>query len=124
MSRDYLQHGRRHTPHDDPIPGVWRASFGQVAEATTAGPNSDGIQDPGSGDWTVSGDDAGNWTVTFNTPFESLPTILTSENETTTSPPSFVQITSVTTGSFGVTTYELTGLVSDDVGFNFIAIGT
>ena len=122
--RDYLQHGRRHAPDgSDPIIGGPRIVRGDIAESTTSGPDSDGILDPGSGDWTVTGDDGAHWTVTFDPPFSFRPTVVASENESTTVPPSFIQVTGVAVDSFTVTTYDSSGSESNDIGFGFHAIG-
>jgi len=113
----YIQHGRRHSPRggSDKIPGVPVTVHGRV-ESTI------GILG-GSGDWDVSGDGAGNFTVTFNAPFANPPTVVASENETTTSPPSFIQVFNVTAADFDVVTYNDSGVVDEDIGFNFIAVG-
>ena len=128
MSRRYEQHGRRHGPNgSDPIPGIYRIVYGQVANSTTGGPNSDGILDPGSGDWTVTGDDSGNWTVTFGTSFSEIPTVVASENQDTTNPPSFIQVTGVSASDFTIQTWQGQGdppILSNDIGYNFHAVGT
>jgi hypothetical protein len=103
-----------------------RRIFGQVSSSSTGGPDSDGILEAGSADWTVAGEDDGNWAITFDPPFASAPTVVASENGDTTDPPSFVQVTSIAEDGTGctVTTYDKTGDVSNDRGFNFIALGS
>ena len=109
-------HGRRHGPAgSDPIPGI--PSFGQINGSSTD------PFDPGSGDWTVDTDFDGIWTITFLRPFNGPPTVVVCENETTTLPPSFIQVWSASADTVVVYTYDITGTLSDDIGFNFVAVG-
>ncbi len=121
MSRPYLQHARRHSPRggSDKILGVPEAVFGQVD-----GVDGD-IEDPGSGDWTVETDFAGTFTITVDPPFDAIPTVVASDNGTTTNPPGYVQVLSATVDTIVVLTYDHSDppVLSDDVGFNFVALG-
>jgi len=116
-------HGSTHLPPphgQDPIPGVntWRNVFGQIDGSSTT------PLDPGSGDWTVTEDFAGTWTITVDPPFGGIPTVVASENGSTTNPPSWIQVWSATVDTIVVKTYDHAAALSDDIGFNFIAVGS
>jgi hypothetical protein len=94
-----------------------RRVYGQIDSGSTT------PHDEGSSDWTVDTDFAGTWTITIDPPFQVLPTVVCSENETTTDPPSFIQVTSVALDTIVVQTFDKTGTLDDDRGFNFQALG-
>src|SRR6185436_2873896 len=114
LQRGYIQHGRRHGPNgSDPIQGFWRISFGQIDGV------SGDIEDPGSADWTIDTDFDGTFTITFDPPFNGIPSVVVSENDTSTSPPNDVSTGPIAADSATVYTYE-SGSLTDDIGFNFI----
>lgn len=95
-----------------------RRVYGQISEDPGAL-----VLDAGSDDWTAVTDDAGTITITVDPPFAVVPTVVASENGTTAEPPSFVQVYSATEDTIVIHTYDKTGVLSDDRGFNFQAIG-
>jgi len=94
-----------------------RRVYGQIDSGSTT------PHDPGSFDWTVDTDFGGVWTITVDPPFNVIPTVVASENETTTDPPSFIQVSSVTEDTIVVLTYNKDGVLDSDRGFNFQALG-
>lgn len=92
------------------------------------------IEDAGSGDWTVASTGTGLYTVTFDPPFASVPTVVFSATNNNaahggapaTNPlPYFVEqdTDGVAADHVDVLTFALDGS-SDDGSFSFIAIGT
>jgi len=80
--------------------------------------------DPGSGDWTVDpGDDSGTFTITIDPPFVETPTPIVCENEASTNPPNLIHVASVSVDTLVVETYDLTGTLTNDIGFNFELLG-
>src|SRR5438067_2194352 len=76
-----------------------RRVYGQIDGASTT------PHDAGSTDWTVDTDFDGTWTITFDPPFNEAPTVVATENETSTEPPNHVQVGAITTDSVVVYTY-------------------
>jgi len=93
-----------------------RIAFGQID-------GSGSILDAGSGDWTVETDYAGTWTITFDPPFDAAPTLHLTVNETTTVVPASAFPYSRAVDAVVVKTYDGTGTLSDDIGFDFDAKG-
>jgi len=116
----YIQHGRRHSPRggSDRIPGIPVTVYGGV-DGSTGDPSN-----TGSGDWSSVTDFAGEFTITFDPPFADVPAVVVSENETSTVPPNHIQKWSVTEDTLVVKTYDITGALVDDTGFDFIAHGS
>jgi hypothetical protein len=117
-------HGRDHRPGGtDPIPGLPRLLWGKVF-------NDAAIEDPGSGGWTVASTGTGLYTVTFDPPFASVPTVVfgaTNNNAagSITNPAAYFveQATDgVDVDHVDVCTFGLDGTAGDG-SFSFIAVG-
>lgn len=98
--------------------GGQRLVYGQLNTDASAA-------DAGSGDWSASTDGGGNFTITFDPAFAGPPTVLATANEQSDAAPVVVVVTAIAADSVDLATYLLNGGValSDDMAFNFIAVG-
>lgn len=94
--------------------GSPRIVFGQIDGSSTT------PLDPGSGDWTVDTDYAGTWTITIDPPFSVPPAVHATENGSI-DPPNWVQVASRTVDTIVIKTYDRSGALADDIGFDFDA---
>lgn len=103
-------------PGPSPGSGV-RHCWGEVT-------GTGGINNPGSGDWTVAQNSAGNYTVTFTTPFKTVPAVSVdiANASITAQHNAYLSYGSVTENGF--TVFTANGTVATNLVFDFVAVGT